>query len=133
MLVGAFLWVFALAGVAVLPNYVSAQEGTGWFGNQNKGYNPDVPGSKTDQEDSLIKTIQTAINWVLGMLSLIAVVLCLYAGFLMMTSSGDSKKYEKGTGILKWAAIGLAVIALSWLFVSLIFWLINQNVQVKEA
>ena len=43
----------------------------------------------------------------------------------MMTSGGDSKKYESGLNLLKWAAIGLAVIAASWLIVSLIFYVIN--------
>ena len=61
------------------------------------------------------------------MLSFIALLLCLYAGFLMMTSGGDSKKYEKGIGILKWAGVGLAIIALSWLIISLIFWLIEGS------
>jgi hypothetical protein len=46
-----------------------------------------------------------------------------------MTSGGDSKKYEKGVGILKWAGIGLAIIALSWLIVSIIFWIINGAAQ----
>ena len=45
----------------------------------------------------------------------------------MMTSGGDSKKYESGLNILKWAAIGLAIIALSWLIVSLIFFVINGS------
>jgi hypothetical protein len=45
----------------------------------------------------------------------------------MMTSGGDSKKYENGLNILKWAAIGLAVIATSWLIVSLIFMVINGS------
>jgi uncharacterized membrane protein YukC len=44
-----------------------------------------------------------------------------------MTSGGDSKKYESGLNILKWAAIGLAVIAVSWLIVSLIFYVINGS------
>ena len=47
----------------------------------------------------------------------------------MMTSGGDSKKYEKGVGILKWAGIGLAIIALSWLIVSLIFYVINGSIK----
>jgi hypothetical protein len=59
------------------------------------------------------------------MLSLVALVLCLWGGFQMMTSGGDSKKYENGLNLLKWAAIGLAVIAVSWLVVSLIFYVIN--------
>ena len=132
MLLGSFLGMFALAWVAVLPNYASATDfqtsdgAEAWsMDKQNLGYNPDVPWSTTFQNDNLIKTIQKAINWVLGILSLVALALCLWGGFLMMTSGGDKSKYEKGTGILKWAAIGLAIIALSWLLVSLIFYIIK--------
>jgi uncharacterized membrane-anchored protein len=46
-----------------------------------------------------------------------------------MTSGGDQKKYESGLNLLKWAAIGLAVIAVSWLVVSLVFYVINGAVQ----
>lgn len=46
----------------------------------------------------------------------------------MMTSGGDSKKYESGLNILKWAAIGLAIIATSWLIVSLIFYVIDASI-----
>jgi len=136
MLLGAFLGIFAIAGVAI--NYANAQsDEPAWFGgdtatgwnNQTTEYNAGVNGAdKGLQGDSLINVIKTAINWVLGMLSLIALALCLYAGFLMMTSGGDEKKYQKGVGIMKWAGIGLAVIALSWLIVSLIFWVINGSI-----
>lgn len=144
-LLGAFLGIFAVAGIAVLPNYASAgddpidpstQGWEGWwyefgesthlwYGDQDLTYAPDVYGKQAFQEDNLIKTIQKAINWVLGILSLIALALCLWGGFQMMTSGGDSKKYESGLNLLKWAAIGLAVIAVSWLVVSLIFYVIN--------
>jgi hypothetical protein len=50
----------------------------------------------------------------------------------MMTSGWDQKKYQDGLNILKWAAIGLAVIALSWLIVSLIFRVINSNIQTNK-
>ena len=132
MLVGAFLEMFAIAGVAV--NFASAQDSNfntnwwWWMDDNTARYNPKVAGSTEHQGDALIVTIRTAINWVLGMLSLVALVLCLYAGFLMMTSSGDENKYKKGVGIMKWAAIGLAIIALSWLIVSLIFWVINGSI-----
>ena len=135
-LFGAFLWMFALAGVAALP--VNAQNGNGantngqdtsfwgWWGNQTTDkYQIEVAWSWKLQGDSLINVIKTAINWVLGMLSLIALAIALYAGFLMMTSGGDEKKYSKGIGLLKWAGIWLAIIALSWLIVSLIFRVIN--------
>ena len=129
LLVWAFLWMFALAWVAVLPNMVNADSwedfSAWWFNRQVVGYNPEVPGKGDLQNDSLINVIRTAINWVLGMLSLVALAIALYAWFLMMTSWGDEKKYSKWVGLLKWAGIWLAIIALSWLIVSLIFRIIN--------
>ena len=145
LLVGAFLWMFAVAWVAVLPNVASADDGSGdgraggfatrwwWWSDENLNYNATVAGAGSYQSDSLIVTIRTAINWVLGMLSLVALVIALYAGFLMMTSGGDEKKYQKWVGLLKWAGIGLAIIALSWLIVSLIFWVINGAIGGSNA
>ncbi len=143
MLLGTFLWIFTLAGVAILPNVTTATdgwtygefEGRWWFGSDehNKDYNPNVAGKDDFQKDSIIKTIKTAINRVLWMLSFVALLLCLWWGFKMMTSGGDQKKYEEGLNILKWAAIGLAVIALSWLIVSVIFRLINGSINTKNS
>ena len=77
----------------------------------------------------LIPTIKKFINWVLWMLSLIALVICLRGWFQMLTASGDEGKYKKWFTILKQAAIALAVIWLSWLFVTLILYLINNSAQ----
>ncbi len=74
---------------------------------------------------SLLSTITTAVNWILGMLALIALIVCLWWGFQMVTAAGDDAKYKKGMGILKQAAIGLVIIGVSWMFVSLIFWLVG--------
>ena len=132
LLVGTFLWLFTLGGVAVLPNNVLAQDAwfddPKWWSDQDTTYNADVRWAWELTGDALINSIKTTINWVLWLLSLIALALCLYAGFLMMTSGWDSKKYEKGVWILKWAWIGLAIIALSWLIVSLIFRVINGSI-----
>ena len=119
MLVGAFLWIFAVAGVAVLPNQVSAQ--TEW----DKPTWTDMIGGRAQTGAKLLDSIKSTINWLLGILATIALVICLYAGFLMVTSAGDEKKYSKWLEILKYAAIGLAIIGLSWLIVSVIFWFIN--------
>lgn len=94
----------------------------GWIG---------VYGTEENQEDSLIHTIRKAINWVLGLLSFICLCLVLYAGFLMLTSGWDSKKYESWFTIIKNASIWLAIIAVSWLIVSLIFYVINGAVEIK--
>lgn len=90
-----------------------------------------VPWTNDRQEDNLIHTIRVATNRVLWMLSFAALMLCLYAGFRMMTSGGDSKQYSAWLSILKNAWIWLAIIALSWLIVSLIFYVINWSIRVN--
>lgn len=70
---------------------------------------------------SLMDIIKGFINWMLGLLSLIALVVCLYGGFNMVTAAGDEAKYKKGFKILQQAAVGLVIIGLSWIIVSFIF------------
>ncbi|MFA5747508.1 MAG: hypothetical protein WC872_00170 [Candidatus Absconditabacterales bacterium] len=100
----------------------------GWGINNatSLGYNPNVPGASSgQQQDNLIKVIKQFINRVLGLLALITLGLLLFGGFNMVTAAGDDAKYKKGFKILQQAAIGLAFIALAWLIVSLIFWVIG--------
>jgi hypothetical protein len=44
----------------------------------------------------------------------------------MVTAAGDEKKYQKWLSVLKYAAIGLAIIGLSWMIVSIIFWFVAK-------
>jgi hypothetical protein len=76
---------------------------------------------------NLISVIKTFLNWVLGLLSLIALVVLLYGGFNMVTAAGDEAKYKKGFKILQQAAVGLAIIGLSWIIVSFIFLIIGAG------
>ena len=80
------------------------------------------------QEDNLLHTIRVAINWLLWMLSTISLCLVLYAWFLMLTSWWDNKKYDLGFSIIKKVAVWLTIIAVSWLIVSLIFYIIDGSV-----
>ena len=80
-------------------------------------------------EPRIIKTVRNAINWVLWILWLIALILCLWWWFQMLTAAGDDSKVKSWTKVLKHAAIGLAVIWLSWLVVTFIFYLINTNAE----
>lgn len=136
ILLGAFLGMFALAGVATLPNHTLAQNvggvesagGVGWGGWDDYRANPGSKNLVSNSEQTgsqLLTSIRSTINWLLWILATIALAICLYAGFLMVTSAGDEKKYSKGMTILKYAAIGLVIIGISWLFVSVIFRFIN--------
>ncbi len=73
----------------------------------------------------LIDTIKKVINWALGLLALIALILVLRGGFQMLFAAGDDGKFKKWRTILRQAAIALAFIGLSWLMVSLIFYVIG--------
>lgn len=84
-----------------------------------------ISGAGTNAKGSLISVIKSTINWALGLLGLITFVLLLWGGFQMVTAAGDDKKFGEGLKILKNAGIGLAFIALSWLMVSVLFWVIN--------
>jgi hypothetical protein len=75
--------------------------------------------------DKLIDVIKSFINWMLGMLALIALVILIWGGFQMVTAAGDDAKYKKGFKILQQAAVGLVFIGVSWLMVSVIFWLLG--------
>ena len=83
--------------------------------------------SEAEKNDDLIKTIQTAINWALWLLAAVALCLVIYAWFLMLTSWWDSKKYDQWLSIIKNAAIWLVIIGVSWLIVSLIFYVIEGS------
>lgn len=95
------------------------------FGNTDYVEDIGVPGTQDGLQGSkLLDIIKNFINWMLGMLATVALVLCLYAGFLMTTAAGDDGKYKKGMKILQQAGVGLVIIGLAWAIVSLIFWLI---------
>jgi len=56
----------------------------------------------------------TVINWVLGILALIAVVLVLIGGFRWMTAGGNEEKVESAKKTLYAALIGLVIILAGW-------------------
>ena len=73
----------------------------------------------------LIDVIKNAINRVLWMLSLIALILCLWWWFQIVTAAWDEWKQKKWMSVLKHAAIWLVIIWLSWFVVTIIFWLLR--------
>ena len=83
------------------------------------------PGTGTGQQDSFVNVVKGAVNWILGILALITLIILLYGGFLMVTSAGNDEQYKKGFTILKHAAIGLLLIGIARFVVSIIFWLVN--------
>ena len=84
-----------------------------------------ILGTKNWPSSALLDTVRSTINWILGILATVALVICIYAWFKMLTSWGDSKGFDSWLKTLKNAALWLAIIWLSWLIVSAIIWFIN--------
>ena len=68
-------------------------------------------------EGDLIQIVITVIQWVLGLLGLVAVILLIYAGFLWMTAAGDKAKIDRAKLVIRNTVIGLVIILLSWAIV----------------
>ena len=84
-----------------------------------------VGGAGGDQGDTIIDIIKRFINYALGLLALIALVMLLWGGYKMVASGGKEDAYKDWLKILKNAAIGLAFIAVSWFLVTFIFYVIG--------
>ncbi|MFA6099123.1 MAG: pilin [Patescibacteria group bacterium] len=66
-----------------------------------------------DLESTVIKIVQ----WVLGFLGLVAVVMILIGGFQWMTAGGNEEKVASAKKVISAAVIGLIVILLAWAIV----------------
>lgn len=72
---------------------------------------PSKPGGvPTDIE----KGILNLINWVLGFISMIAVLMVIWGGVQYLTSAGDESKAENGKKTLTYAFLGLIIAGLAY-------------------
>ncbi|MBU2228889.1 pilin, partial [Patescibacteria group bacterium] len=65
----------------------------------------------------LLETVISIVQWALGLLGLVAVIIIMYGGFIWMTAQGNQDKIEKAKKIIFNGLIGLAIILLSWAIV----------------
>lgn len=73
-----------------------------------------------NQGSDLLGVVTRIINWVLGILGLVAVIIIIIAGFEWMTAGGDPDKVTNARKRMQQALIGLAIILAAWLIVSFV-------------
>ena len=81
----------------------------------NEGYDPALT-SSSDLKEFVIKVV----NFALGFLGLIAVLIVIYGGVLYVTAAGEDEKVGKGKKAIGYAAIGLLIVMGSYAFVNTI-------------
>lgn len=62
----------------------------------------------------------TVVNFLLGFLGLLAVIIVIYGGILYVTAAGEDEKTQKGKKAITYAAIGLLIVMGSFAFVNTI-------------
>ncbi|MBI2426513.1 MAG: hypothetical protein HYV34_01575 [Candidatus Kerfeldbacteria bacterium] len=65
----------------------------------------------------LVSTVTKVIQWVLGLLGLVAVIMIIIGGFRWMTAGGNEEKVEAAKKILTASIIGLIIVLLAWAIV----------------
>lgn len=72
----------------------------------------------TANTDSLLELISAFTNWALPYFVIIAVVMIIYAGFLMVTAAGDENKISQGKTIIVWTVIAIFIVIASYAIVN---------------
>ena len=65
-------------------------------------------------------TINIAINVVLGVLGLLAVIVIIYGGFMYTTSAGDATKIKKAKDTIMYGVVGLVIALLAYAIVNFV-------------
>jgi MFS family permease len=64
----------------------------------------------------LKNTVVNILQWVLGILALVAVAMIIFSGFIAATSQGDERG-ERAKKVILGAVIGLIIVLLAWAIV----------------
>ncbi len=76
--------------------------------------------SSIETQKSLGDLVTTAVNYVVGFLGFVAVVVFIYAGVLWVISLGNPEQIEKSKTMMTYAAMGLVIIIFSYTIVTFI-------------
>lgn len=97
------------------PDLAFAQDSGGLIlGEDNPGRIAGNTGGATDFRTLLLQFL----NFFLGFLGLLAVLLVIYGGFLYMTAAGDDGKTENGKKVILYAVVGIIIILISFALVN---------------
>lgn len=64
--------------------------------------------------------VSQVIRYILGVIAVIATLMFVWGGVMMLTSGGNAEQVKKAKETLVWAAIGVAVILLSWVIIKFV-------------
>jgi len=113
----AIVAVSTLAGTPVM-----AATGTCPPGSVKEGqtYNKSIAECNIKEDKSLMPTVNTIINVILGVLGLVAVVVIILGGVQYTTSAGDPGKVKKAKDTILYGIVGLVIALLAFAIINFI-------------
>jgi len=85
----------------------------------------------TDQKAS--EYIQKIVSYILTFTAIIAVLYIIYAGFNILTGSGDEEKMKKSKSIITYVILGIVIMFLAYSIVTFIFEVLDRNTEESET
>jgi len=86
-----------------------------------------LPDPLGGQADNIPLLVGNVIEYILGILGVLALVMFISGGIVWMTSGGVSDKIKKGRDTLVWAILGLALIFFSYGLLDFILRTLQQS------
>lgn len=113
-----FIFVSGLMIAALLLANTVGISVAGAEGAIDPSDSPPIIQALTSSQGGLRGIVLTIINFFLGFLGLLAVVMVIYGGFLYVGSAGNEESVGKAKKILMYAAIGILVIMVSFALIN---------------
>ena len=99
---------------------VMAAGGTCPAGSKQTSYTNSIAECNIEKDESLMPTVNTIINVILGVLGLVAVVVIILGGVQYTTSAGDPGKVKKAKDTILYGIVGLVVALLAFAIVNFV-------------
>lgn len=103
-----FLLFLFLIISAVFPGFVFAADKWGV---------PDKPEGIPESAGDLAAVLMNIINWVLGFIAFVAILMLIWGGVRYITAAGDESQVEDAKNIIAEAVIGLTIVGISYAIV----------------
>lgn len=85
---------------------------------QAEGANVELVDKWTGGATDIRTLVLTIVNYILGFLSVIAVIMIIFGGMLYVTAAGKQESIDKGKKIIMYTIIGIVIIMLSFVVVN---------------
>lgn len=82
--------------------------------NPSQLLNQTAQASGQTQNRGLVEILGNIIQWILGLVGVVLLIMFIYGGVLYATSAGNEDKVETGKKVMLYAIIGVVIIALSF-------------------